>query len=251
MAGGLKRMVASAQCQRLHIQPFGATQSALWSNGRPIALRACSTTYPQQVMQMSIGYAPIWRVCQGRSLSWMRKLGSPQPPMICFDLHTEWVHFNKETYRDLLTRAERTIKRTTPADRISNDPAHWLCKMCDMYKLCHQQEPAEANCRTCCHSTPVADGKWFCNEYTKQLSADDQRKGCDSHIFIPALVHGTPIDGERNFVEYFVEGTGETFKNGPAHVTSKEVSKRGRKKPPAVDLGPKISLDDLNDDIPF
>lgn len=167
------------------------------------------------------------------------------------DLHTEWVHFNKETYRDLLTRAERTIKRTTPADRISNDPAHWLCKMCDMYKLCHQQEPAEANCRTCCHATPVAGGKWTCHEFAKELSADDQRKGCDSHIFIPALVHGTPVDGERNFVEYFVEGTGETFKNGPAHVTSKEVAKRGRKKTPAVDLGPPISLDDLNDEIPF
>ena len=79
------------------------------------------------------------------------------------DMHTEWVHFDKETYRDLLARAERTISRTTPADKISQDPTHWLCKMCDMYKMCHQQEPAEANCRTCCHSTPVADGKWQCN----------------------------------------------------------------------------------------
>ena len=82
------------------------------------------------------------------------------------------------------------------------------------------------------------------------MSAEDQRKGCDSHLFIPALVHGTPVDGGVNFVEYFVESTGETFKNGPAHTPSKEVVKRGRKKK-AVYLGPEISLDDLNDDIPF
>jgi len=165
------------------------------------------------------------------------------------DLHTEWVHFNKETYRDLLVRAERTISRTTPADKISQDPTHWLCKMCDMYKMCHQQEPAEANCRTCCHSTPVADGKWHCHEYDKELSADAQRKGCDSHLFIPALVHGTPVDGGVNFVEYLLEGTGETFKNGPAHVSSREVVKRGRKKTdPKQDVS---NLDGFNDDIPF
>ena len=167
------------------------------------------------------------------------------------DMHTEWVHFDKETYRDLMARAERTIKRSTPADKISEDPSNWLCKMCDMYKLCHQQEPAEANCRTCCFATPTADGKWTCYEHKKELSADDQRKGCDSHLFIPALVHGTPVDGGVNFVEYFVESTGETFKNGPAHTPSKEVVKRGRKKKAVVDLGPEISLDDLNDDIPF
>jgi len=165
------------------------------------------------------------------------------------DLHTEWVHFNKETYRDLLVRAERTIRRTTPADKISQDPTHWLCKMCDMYKKCHQQEPAEANCRTCCHSTPQGDGKWHCHEYDKELSADAQRKGCDSHLFIPALVHGTPVDGGVNFVEYLLEGTGETFKNGPAHVSSREVVKRGRKKTdPKQDVR---NLEGFNDDIPF
>ena len=66
-----------------------------------------------------------------------------------------------------------------------------------------------------------------------------------------ALVHGTPVDGGPNFVEYFVESTGETFKNGPAHMPSKDIAKRGRRKKPAADTGPEISMDDLNDDIPF
>ena len=167
------------------------------------------------------------------------------------DLHTEWVRFNKETYRDLLARASRTIKRTTPADKISQDPSNWLCKMCDMYKLCHQQELSEVNCRTCCHATPTAGGKWTCHEHDKELSAKDQRKGCDRHLFIPALVPGTPVDGGNNYVEYLVEGTGETFKNGPAHTPSKDIFRRGRRKKPAADIGPEISMDDLNDDIPF
>jgi len=165
------------------------------------------------------------------------------------DLHTEWVHYNKEVFGDLLHRAQRTIKRSTPADKISQDPSNWQCKMCDMYKLCHQGEPAEVNCRTCCHSTPIDGGKWHCHEYDKVLSVEDQRKGCDSHIFIPALMHGTPIDGERNFVEYFIEGTNETVKNGPAHVTSKEIVKRGRKKSERKE--DVSNLEGFNDDIPF
>ena len=153
------------------------------------------------------------------------------------DLYTEWVHADKEAYLDALARAERIISATTPPSRISEDPANWQCKMCDMYKLCHQKDPAEVNCRTCAHSTPTDGGKWICREHDKILSAADQRKGCDSHIFIPALVAGTAIDAGDHFVEYFVEGTGETFKNGPAHVKSKAMAKR---KKPAADFTPLI-----------
>lgn len=163
------------------------------------------------------------------------------------DLHTEWVHFDKPAFSDYLHRATRTIKRASPASKISEDPSFWQCKTCDMYKLCHQQELAEANCRTCCHSTPIDGGKWLCNEYAKELTAEDQRKGCDSHIFIPDLVPATAVGGGVNFVEYFVEGTGETFKNGPAHTTSKDVAKRGRKKKETLPLTPPLE----DDEIPF
>jgi len=51
------------------------------------------------------------------------------------------------------------------------------------------------------------------------------------------------------FVEYLLEGTGETFKNGPAHVSSREVVKRGRKKGERKqDVS---NLEGFNDDIPF
>jgi hypothetical protein len=52
-----------------------------------------------------------------------------------------------------------------------------------------------------------------------------------------------------NFVEYFVESTGQTFKNGPADVSSREVVKRGGKKSERKqDVS---NLEGFNDDIPF
>ena len=167
------------------------------------------------------------------------------------DIYTEWVPFHEGTFNDLMRRAGRIIGATEPGPKVADSASKMPCKFCDFAPFCHDTQTAEFNCRTCCHSTPRDGGKWQCHEHDKELSVEDQRKGCDSHLFIPALVHGTPVDGGVNFVEYFVESTGETFKNGPAHTTSREVTKRGRKKKAVVDLGPEISLDDLNDDIPF
>ena len=165
------------------------------------------------------------------------------------EIYTEWVHFDSDVFHDLMHRADKVIRASTPASVMADSPSKMPCKFCDFASFCHQGEPAEANCRTCCHSTPVDGGKWHCHEYDKVLSVEDQRKGCDSHIFIPALMHGTPIDGERNFVEYFIEGTNETVKNGPAHVTSKEIVKRGRKKSERKE--DVRHLEGFNDDIPF
>ena len=146
------------------------------------------------------------------------------------EIYTEWVHFDKDVFTDLTRRAKRIITASAPGEKVADSASKMPCKWCDFAPFCHDTQTAEFNCRTCCHSTPIADGKWYCNEFAKNLSVEDQRSGCNSHVFIPALVHGTPIDGGDNFVEYFVEGTGETFKNGPAHTPSKEVAKRGRKK---------------------
>ena len=148
------------------------------------------------------------------------------------ELYTEWVHADASVFLDLMARSKKIIKSTTTFPTIADSAAKMPCKFCDFAQLCHGEQQAEVNCRTCVHSTPGADGKWRCNEHEKDLSVEAQRAGCDSHIFIPALVAGTAIDAGDHFVEYFVEGTGETFKNGPAHTKSKAMGKK-RKKPEA------------------
>jgi hypothetical protein len=165
------------------------------------------------------------------------------------ELYTEWVPFDEGTFNDLMRRAERIVGATEPGPKVADSASKMPCKWCDFAPFCHDTQPAEFNCRTCCHATPKEDGKWHCHEHDKELSADDQRKGCDSHLFIPALVHGTAIDADVGFVEYLLKGTGETFKNGPAHVSSREVVKRWRKK--SETKQDVTGLDGFNDDIPF
>jgi CRISPR/Cas system-associated exonuclease Cas4 (RecB family) len=136
-------------------------------------------------------------------------------------MHGEWVHFDKVRFEGRLEVADRIIHASQPPMRLSEDPAFWQCKGCDMNKLCHQAKTAEFNCRTCSHATPVEDGQWRCEIKRCTLTAAEQAEGCDDHLFVPALVHAEPIDGGENYVEYLDRKSGKTFRNGPGFVSSR------------------------------
>lgn len=141
------------------------------------------------------------------------------------EIYTEWVHLEKEAFTQLLARARRIVEAKEPPQKLSEDPAHWQCKNCDFYELCHQGRVAEANCRSCCFASPVENGAWHCESHNKRLTVGEQREGCGRHLFIPALVpYGEPIDGGEGYVEYRHRDTGKTFRNGPGHYSSKELS---------------------------
>jgi hypothetical protein len=159
------------------------------------------------------------------------------------DIYTEWVHFDEAEFREKSEKARRLVQSSQPPVKLSEDPANWQCKMCDNYINCHEGVAAEINCRTCCNATPVEGGKWRCELDGNEIDYEKQLVGCDSHIFIPALVPNLePFDGGENFVEYFVNGE-ETIINKAG--TSKLVAKKNNNK-----IGGELE-GDLNDEIPF
>ena len=140
------------------------------------------------------------------------------------EIYTEWVHFDAEAFDALIERGRHIVAAKEPLPKASEDPAHWQCKGCQHNALCHQQNVAEANCRTCAHSTPVEEGAWRCDLHSKTLSWEEQQKGCDGHLFIPALIpYAEPVDGDENSVTYKYRDSEETFKNGPGGYKSREL----------------------------
>jgi hypothetical protein len=132
------------------------------------------------------------------------------------DLHTEWVHLDNDRFAVLMARAERLVGMTEPPPRISDDAAYFVCKMCSFWKHCHNGLAAEANCRTCCHASPVEDAAWRCDKHSKELTHADQLAGCNTHLMIPALVpYAEPVDGGENWVAYKHKANGIHFVNGP------------------------------------
>ena len=135
------------------------------------------------------------------------------------EVYSEWVHFDKDRFFQLMEKAKYLIDAPNPPDKISGDPAFYICKMCSMWKHCHGQVAAEVNCRTCCHATPVENAEWQCGHHNITIERHDQLYGCGNHLLIPTLVpYGEPVDGGQTWVAYRHRESGAMFVNGPEGV---------------------------------
>ena len=134
------------------------------------------------------------------------------------DLYCEWVHFDKVAFDKLMERAHRIVTANEPPMKISNDPAWFQCKWCEMHGQCHGTEAPLVNCRTCAHSTPEldGDGRWSC-------ARGHEMEVCTDHRFIPILLinFAEMIDSDGVNVTYRNKLTRTTFENG--EWTSEEI----------------------------
>lgn len=133
---------------------------------------------------------------------------------------------NPKYAKALLEKAERIINATTPPERLSNDPNFYQCRWCPFIDICHNDAAPLPNCRTCAHAKPVDDGKWACTYHNKNITYNDQLKGCDDHRYLPTMLNfAEPIDGSQadNWVKYRHKETGKEFYNGGPGFASREI----------------------------
>ena len=128
-------------------------------------------------------------------------------------VYVERVEFDPLEYARLMTRAERIVS----ADR---RPA---CS-CAPYLIkagygCAKTEGAmpSRSCRTCLHVSAHLDGdaRWSCARWGRDLTEDEQRAGCERHLFNPDLIPGEQVDADEGgeWVRYELR-TGEAWVDG-------------------------------------
>jgi len=115
------------------------------------------------------------------------------------ELYSERIEYDPAHGAALMAKAERVRDASSPPARISDDPSYYLCKAfnCASYAQCHAGGFALRNCRTCLHSSPVANGGWHCDRHDRSLSIEDQHAGCPNHLYLPGLVPGKPDDADE------------------------------------------------------
>lgn len=120
----------------------------------------------------------------------------------------------------LLARAERIIFNDEPPAKLHEDPNHKMafeCGWCRHRGVCHEGAMPRVTCRSCLHSSPErhGDGAWSCQRWAKPLGLDEQREGCPTHLWIPALVDGEQVDFDEaaGTVTYRLR-SGETYVDG-------------------------------------
>ena len=120
------------------------------------------------------------------------------------DLYLELIPFDEQAFKYYQSRAESIIQATVPPEKISDKLDWYQCKFCDAYGICKQGKIPKVNCCTCCHSTPIADGKWGCKGFI--VPDDVLLDGCPEHLFIPDLLPFEVEDSDEGWVRYTANG---------------------------------------------
>lgn len=126
----------------------------------------------------------------GQMQTYMGKFNLPASIYIavCKDddrLHIETIEFDPDVAEELEEKADYIITSDSPPARMSQDPAFWLCKMCQFKEPCFGLSALAPSCRTCTHSTPTTNSQWACRLPGKEreLDLEAQKVGC--HEFRP------------------------------------------------------------------
>lgn len=132
------------------------------------------------------------------------------------EIYVECVRYDKEAAERLIAKAHAIVTAPEPLERLSEKPEFFTCRMCDARRVCHERRLPPPTCRTCVHATPEMDGdaRWSCAFHKRDVTVEEQRKGCQEHVYIPDLVPMVFRGGDEagNYAEY--EFQGRTIRNG-------------------------------------
>ena len=130
------------------------------------------------------------------------------------ELYAERIPFDPTFFARMQARAEKIIFAGAPPPRLTNDPAFFICKMCNHADVCHGAKVARLTCRTCVHATPtkIGDGSWHCERYKIHPTHEQQYMGCASHLPLPVLIqYAEPEDAGEDWILFRHKSTGKQF----------------------------------------
>ncbi|MGI0115195.1 hypothetical protein [Zooshikella sp. RANM57] len=110
------------------------------------------------------------------------------------------------------------IASDQPLEKLNEDPSWYECKLCDHHAICHGEQVPTVNCRTCLHASAVDQGQWHCARFNLLIPENNQRVGCQAHLFIPDLIQrfAEVIDSGEYWIRYRLKKSGECFITGEA-----------------------------------
>ena len=111
------------------------------------------------------------------------------------EIYSEVIEYNAAIWERAQEKAERIICSDVPLKDTQRSEKDWRMKNePDLYKDIYygRRLPESVNCRNCVHSKPLTESNgavWLCKKRNHALSLDEQRAGCDKHMWIPELVN--------------------------------------------------------------
>lgn len=143
----------------------------------------------------------------GQAMLYCDYLGATRHYLVCATAGgREWIgvrtNEDKVCTMRLKAKANRVISSNEPLEKISEKSDYFECRYCAFSGICHEAEMPDRSCRTCLHSTPIADGQWHCERWGCTLTNEQQLMGCQAHKYLPPLVPGEVLEAQAAYVKY-------------------------------------------------
>lgn len=95
------------------------------------------------------------------------------------DIYFEIIKYVPKVDEGYRERSHRIIFAKEAPPKISTNASFWMCKYCDVKKVCHFNEVPDFNCRTCAAAYPTEDGNWRCATHQGAIiDKERQLVGC-------------------------------------------------------------------------
>ena len=122
------------------------------------------------------------------------------------DLYIQRIRYDADTAERIKSRGQMIVDSAEAPLGVSTDPSWYQCKFCPVAAICHKQEPADRNCRTCAFSTPASDGTWRCERWENaEIPRDVLETGCHAYVPHPDMHPGEIIDAGDTWAVYRTE----------------------------------------------
>lgn len=123
------------------------------------------------------------------------------------EIYAERVNYDKAYAQSAEAKVTRIVEANIAPPKLHEDPhakGAFVCSWCRHADVCHAGEMPRKNCRTCISSSFESGAVVNCTFFNKELSYEDQQKGCPHHLFLPSLIPGEQIDAseEDRWVKY-------------------------------------------------
>lgn len=141
------------------------------------------------------------------------------------EIYTERVRLETDIAQEAIDRGRRlALSERMPEPMLGASPTWFQCKFCPAFEMCWQGQPTrEVNCRTCAHSTPMANSTWQCVRWGSEIPVDAQHQGCNKHTLHPDLVPWQLLEDKstESTAAYLING--QIVMNGDGGVSSREL----------------------------
>jgi hypothetical protein len=149
-----------------------------------------------------------WAQCQ----LYMRATGLKRTLYIAVNknddaLYTERIEYDRLYAEQLEKRIAHIMQFDKPPPKLHEDPNArnaFQCGWCPARGVCHEKAWPRVNCRTCLESRFLPNAVVHCTLWDKDLTYEEQQKGCEKHLYLPGLILGEQVDAdtEKRTVTY-------------------------------------------------